>query len=185
MPSSLVGQADPGRSVSASGGAGKLGRAGEWGRSDTPARHSGDANCARATSTAVKRDVMVFSIDVSGTFITSTFKSTNVSHMVSSISSRHCVTVFAIVVVWSLRVVRVKAIAVVLELTSKHTSTQRARVGSWVSSHLNKISILSIERWSSGTWLGGWILFRGRRRIMRWSGRARFHGQKLIKDINS
>ena len=62
---------------------------------------------------------MVFSIDVSVAFITSTFKSTNVSRMVSSISSRCCVTVCAVIAVWSLRVVRVDAIAVVLEPTSK------------------------------------------------------------------
>ena len=150
-PSSLVFHADPGRSVSASGGAGKAGKAGEWGRSDTPARHSGDANCARATSTAVKRDTMVFSINVSVAFITSTFKSTNVSRMVSSISSRRCVTVCTVIVVWSLMVVTFDAIAVVLEPTSKHTSTQRARLGSWLSRRSNKISILSIcfTSWAS------------------------------------
>ena len=49
--------------------------------------------------------------------------------MVSSILLRRCVTVCAVVVVWSLRVVRVDAIAVVLEPTSEHTLTQRAKLG--------------------------------------------------------
>ncbi len=67
------------------------------GPSSHPSLNGGDTNFVRATSTAVKRDVSVVSIDVSVTFITSTFKSTNVSRMVSSISCKRCVTVCAVV----------------------------------------------------------------------------------------
>ena len=113
--------------MAASGGAVTLGGAGECGLSDAPALCGGDANCARATSTAVKRVAMVRSIKVSIAVSTSTFKSTNVSRMVSAIPLRRCVTVCAVVTVWSLRVVRVDAIAVVLEPTLRahlHTARQ-------------------------------------------------------------
>ena len=100
----------------------------------------------------MKQDAIVVAIDVSVAFNTSTFKSTNVSRIVSSIPSKRCVTVCAVVSVWSRMVVRVDAIAVELEPTSEHTSTQRAMLGSWVSSQSNKISILSIRSLCFTSW---------------------------------
>ncbi len=122
----------------------KLGRAGRAGRSGgivaevgevAVSGSGGDANCARATSTAVKRDAILFSNDVIVAAITSTFKSTNVSRMVSSIPSNHCETVWAVVTVWSRMVVRVDAISDELEPTSEHNSTHRVILGSWASIH--------------------------------------------------
>ena len=102
-PSLLVRPADPGIAVSNPKGSKTAACIGGVSRSGglsgpTPACIE-DAICVRAISTAAKRVAMLRSSKASVVEITSTFKSKNVSQMVSSMPSRRWVTVWVVVVV--------------------------------------------------------------------------------------